>query len=270
MKLGIGSYTYTWSVGVPGREPPRPLTARMVLERATGLGVGVVQFCDNLSLARLDPSEREDALAFARERGIAIEVGTRGLERGDLLSHLALAVAARSPFVRVVIDSPGFRPGPAEAVAAIRAVLPRFEAAGVKVAIENHDRFPARVLAAMVEDLGTEKVGICLDTVNSLGCLEGPETVAGTLARYAVNLHLKDFTIARVPSGMGFVVEGCPAGKGRLDIPWLLAALKEAGRDPNAIIELWTPPAATIDETLLREEEWARESVRFLRGLIRE
>ena len=27
MKLGIGSYTYTWAVGVPGHTPPTPLSA---------------------------------------------------------------------------------------------------------------------------------------------------------------------------------------------------------------------------------------------------
>jgi hypothetical protein len=40
------------------------------------------------------------------------------------------------------------------------------------------------------------------------------------------------------------------------------------GRDPNAILELWTPPAGTQAETVAKEATWARESVDYLRRLI--
>ena len=75
----------------------------------------------------------------------------------------------------------------------------------------------------------------------------------------------------RIPSQMGFFVEGCPAGTGRLNIPWLLSELRN--RNPradqiSAVIELWTPAGATIDETLQREAAWAEASVRSLRSWI--
>jgi 3-oxoisoapionate decarboxylase len=270
VRLGVGSFTFTWAVGFPGAPSPRPLTALGLLEKAARLGVRVVQFCDNLSLTRLAPAELERFLEFARAGGISIQVGARGLDPGELLAHLEVAVRAGSPFVRLVIDAGDHRPSPAEAVAALRRILPRFERAGVKIAIENHDRFPAATLAGMVEDLGPDRAGICLDTVNSLGALQGPQAVLAALARYTVNLHLKDFTIERVASQMGFVVSGCPVGRGRLDVPGLLGALRAAGRDVDAIIELWTPPAGTPDDTLRREEEWAAESVRYLREFIGE
>jgi len=138
----------------------------------------------------------------------------------------------------------------------------------VRLAIENHDRFSARTLAEMVEQLGPEQVGICLDTVNSFGALEGPQAVVATLAPYALNLHLKDFTIRRVSSQMGFVVAGCPAGRGRLNVPWLLEQLRAAGRDVNAIIELWTPLGTSLEETTQQELAWAQESVAYLRQYI--
>jgi hypothetical protein len=53
-----------------------------------------------------------------------------------------------------------------------------------------------------------------------------------------------------------------------LDVPWLLDQLRAAGRDVNAILELWTPFGPTLDETLAREAAWAEESVRYLRQLI--
>jgi hypothetical protein len=67
---------------------------------------------------------------------------------------------------------------------------------------------------------------------------------------------------------MGFVVEGRPAGQGRLDVPWLLERLRAAGRDANAILEQWPPPEATTHQTIAKEKAWARQSVSYLRTLI--
>src|SRR4029434_5656635 len=114
---------------------------------------------------------------YARDLRIDIELGTRGLEPENLRAHLCLATRFRSPFVRLVIDSHGDEPADGEAVARLRPLVPEFARAGVKLAIENHDRFPVRVLEQMVQQLGVAHAGICLDTVNSLGSLEMPEEV---------------------------------------------------------------------------------------------
>jgi sugar phosphate isomerase/epimerase len=268
MRLGIGSYTYTWAIGVPGRMPASPLTARELLERAAALGVRVVQFCDNLPLTRLGPADLDEFEKYAREHRLAIEIGTRGMDPGNLLAHLALARRFGAPFLRLVVDSTGHEPTPEEVVESLHALLPQFRDAGVKLALENHDRFASRTLARIVDELGADEAGVCLDTVNSFGALEGPELVVGTLAPYTLNLHVKDFIIRRVSSQMGFIVEGCPAGRGRLNLPWLLEELRAAGRDPNAILELWTPFAHSLELTMAREEAWARESISRLRQLI--
>ncbi|MCK4374664.1 MAG: hypothetical protein KAX19_05015, partial [Candidatus Brocadiae bacterium] len=59
-----------------------------------------------------------------------------------------------------------------------------------------------------------------------------------------------------------------PAGQGQLDIPWLLVALRDQGRDPSAILELWTPPEEKLSATIAKEAEWAATSVECLRRLI--
>lgn len=112
------------------------------------------------------------------------------------------------------------------------------------------------------------KLGICLDTVNSFGALEGPDVVVRTLGPWTVNLHIKDFGVTRASHQMGFAIEGRPAGQGQLDVPWLLNTLRSLDRDVNAILELWTPPDPTLSETIAREGAWAAESVAYLRGLI--
>jgi 3-oxoisoapionate decarboxylase len=261
MKLGLSSYTYPWACGVPGSAPGRPLTGLDLGRLAVAHGVRVLQLCENVAL----PREEIDELA---RLGLEIEIGTRGLRDAHLGKAWRLAERFGSRLVRLVIDRDGHKPSPDEALALLRPWAERAAATGIALAIENHDRFGAATMARMCEALGSEQVGITLDTVNSFGALEGPAAVVATLAPHVLSLHVKDFIIRRVPSQMGFVIEGCPAGDGRLDIPWVISEMRAAGRDPNAIVELWTSPAETIQETMAREAEWAERSIGFLRTLI--
>ena len=268
MQLGIGSYTYAWAVGVRGYPPRQPLTAAGLLDKAAALGVGVVQICDNLPLDRLTLAELTALGRQAAALGLRIEVGTRGIADDRLDVYLQLARRFGSPICRLVFDTADHHPPMDEIVAALRAVMPDYERAGVVLAIENHDRFAAREFVRILERVGSAHVGICLDTVNSFGALEGPQVVVEALAPWTVSLHIKDFAIRRVDYSMGFVVEGTPAGQGRLDVPWLLEALARHGRDPNAIVELWTPPQGDVEATIALEDAWARESVQNLRRWI--
>ena len=268
MKLGISTYTYTWSIGVPGQMPAEPVSARALLQQAANLQVDVLQMADNLPLHALPPAELDEFVTRAEQLGIAVEVGTRGIAPDHLRAYLALAQRLHSPILRVVVDSPNHHPAPREVVEILSPLRPAFEAAGVVLAIENHDRFTSPTLAGIIEKLGREWTGVCLDTVNSFGALEGPETVVETLGPLTVNLHVKDFTIFRASHRMGFTIEGRPAGQGRLDLPWLLGRLRAFGRDPNAILELWTPPEATLPETIAKEQKWAELSIAYLQEAI--
>jgi sugar phosphate isomerase/epimerase len=230
----------------------------------------LVQVCDNLPLTGLSPAELDQFEARARASGIQIELGTLGLQPDNLRAYLALVRRFGGNLLRVVLDRRGDEPSADEAMRRLKAILPEFEAVGVRLAIENHDRFRSATLARMVEQLGRERVGICLDTVNSFGALEGPEVVVEQLGEYTLCLHVKDFTIRRVSHRMGFVLEGCPAGRGQLDVPWLLGKLAGTPQLFNAVLESWVPPGDSLDETISRERAWAEEGVRYLRGLIRD
>lgn len=270
MRLGIGSYTFAWAIGVPGRLPARPMDAFTLLAEAQRLGVRVAQYCDNLPLTRLTPLELERLSGEAAAGGIQIEVGTRGLDDGNLRSNLRLCERLSSPLLRVVVDIPGDEPSPDEVIARLQPLRAEFVDAGVRVAIENHDRFPSRALARIVCALGTDYAGICLDTVNSFGALEGPEAVVNLLGDLTLCLHVKDFTIRRVPHQMGFVVEGCAAGRGRLDVPWLLSELRTCPNSFNAILETWVSPDDSLQQTIACERAWADAGIRYLRTLIPE
>jgi sugar phosphate isomerase/epimerase len=270
MRLGISSFTYTWAIGVPGYPPARPMDALGLLDKAGALGVRLVQVADNLPLGDLSAAELAAFERRAATSGISIEVGTRGISHANLHTYLGLARRFNSPILRVVIDpmAADHHPEPDEVVSILKPIMPEFERAGVCLAIENHDRFKARALVGIIECIGSPCVGVCLDTVNSFGALEGPEVVLQALGPLVVNLHVKEFVVMRTSHKMGFSVEGRPAGQGQLDVPWLLQQLRDLGRDVNAILELWTPPAPDLADTIAREDTWAAESVRYLRTLI--
>jgi 3-oxoisoapionate decarboxylase len=173
----------------------------------------------------------------------------------------------KARLVRFVIDDVDYHPD-SRTVAALLDKAARFTDE-VVLGIENHDRFAAATLRTMVESAGSDRIGVCLDTANSLAAGEGLETVLRELAPLTVNLHLKDFHIARVPSLMGFTVEGRPAGSGFLNIPKLLEQLRPVGRCQTAILELWTPPEPRLEDTIRKEETWAVQSLEFLKPLFR-
>ena len=270
-RLGISSYTFVWAAGVPGYPPPpNPLTPLGLLDKAAKLGVRVVQVADNLPLDQLPEIELEPFLSRAQSLGLEIELGTRGIQAEHLRRHLQLATRLGARLLRVVTDTRTHRPSPSEVITTLAPLAPEFERTGVTLAIENHDRFKAATLREIVTQIGSQRVGICFDTANSFGCLEGPEQVLETLGPHIVNFHVKDVCVFRPPHHKGFIIEGRPAGQGQLDIPDLLKRLERFGVHPNVILELWPPPQATIDAAIDLEEAWAAESMRFMRKLVSE
>jgi sugar phosphate isomerase/epimerase len=269
MRLGLSSYTFVWGVGVPGYPSPQErLTVWTLLDRASTLGVNVLQIADNLPLHALSEGDLSRLRAEADRRGISLEVGTVGIDTNNLRRYLGIACRLGSPFLRTVIDTANDRPSPEEVVERLASMIPEFQAANIVLAFENHDRFKAATLRELVQRFGCANVGVCLDTANSLGCMEGPEFVVDTLAPWIVNLHIKDVCVFRPPHHKGFIVEGRPAGQGQLDIPGLLQRLKKQGVDPNAILELWPPPESEVNAAVVKESEWTRQSVAYLRQFI--
>ena len=269
MRLGISSYTYGWAVGTQGNRPADAPGAADLIARAAEFRVRVLQLCDNLPESTYtEPSVAELAAAAARA-GVSLELGTRGCAPDHLRRFCAISARLGSPILRVVLDAPDDHPTIDEAVRRLRAVAADCARLRVTIAVENHDRFRAAALARIVRESGPH-VGVCLDTVNSFGALEGPEVVVETLGPIVVNLHLKDFAVTRFPHLQGFTVEGRPAGRGMLDIPRLLSRLRDFGRDPSAILELWTPPEPDPRDTIRKEADWARTSVETVRQWIKD
>jgi 3-oxoisoapionate decarboxylase len=269
MQPGISSYTYTWAVGVPGSMPAVPLTAYGLTDKAARSGLKVVQIADNLPLENWPVIQLNDLINYASGKNVRIEMGGRGLTPEHTMKCLEAAAILQSPILRMVIDSAGFEPDLNTINRIIRELLPEFKSRKIRLAIENHDRLKAREFESIIQSAGSEWIGICLDSVNSMGAGEGFETVSEILLPYTINLHLKDFSIRRVSHKMGLIIEGTPAGKGMLNIRELVDKLSVKNSCNSAILELWTPPETSINDTVRKEEQWAAESITFLKNMFK-
>ncbi|UFH53697.1 sugar phosphate isomerase/epimerase [Spirosoma sp. KNUC1025] len=267
MQLGISTYTFGWAVGDPGNHcPPKPIDELTLLSRAEQLGVRLVQFGDNLPLHELSVGRLAALKQETGQRGIQLEVGARGLTDEHLSRYIELSVYLKSRLLRFVIDKGAYKPAIDAVIGILKNAVPSLEKMGITLGIENHDRLLAGEFAEIMERVGSLQIGICLDSVNSMGAGEGLADVVNTLAPYTVNLHLKDFGIRRLPHLMGFQIDGRPAGQGMLNIPWLVQQINPYGRCRTAILEQWVVPEPDLTDTITKEAAWAEESITYLKN----
>ena len=267
-RIGVGSWTFPWAIGtVREHRPERLMTAATLVRKARDLGVCTVQLGDNLPVDQISDEELRDLRAAAVECGIELEVGTRGTKPSHLLRYLEIARFLGAQLVRTMAAWPGATPSLAEVERGLREVLPQFAEAGVLIAMENYETYSTAELANLIRNVDHPNLGVCLDVSNSLGALESKDAILDALVPHTINLHVKDISVERLPYLMGFAFYGRPAGQGRIPFDEIFSRLVEAGRKPNAIVELWTPFTESLEQTLALEENWAKASVDYLSKL---
>ncbi len=267
MILGISSFAYGWSIGIQGNMPLQPFNEVDLVNKAISAGLHCVQIGDNLPLHLLPPHRIDALKTLVETNHIRLEIGARRLTAAHLNMYIELTAFFQSPLLRFVIDDDDYEPNQATIIETIRDSIPLLIKHNITLGIENHDRFKATELVAIMEAIGHERVGICLDCVNSLGAGEGLIWVSDVLVPYTVNLHIKDFVIKRLPHKMGFLVNGVPAGTGMTNIPMLLEKLSPYNRCDSAVLEQWLEPDINIEDTVRRENEWADKGIRYLTQL---
>jgi len=267
MKASLGTFALGWNATKPTHSRP-PLTPVDFVELAAKLGFLGAQFSDNLPLHELTDAERGQLRERADELGLFLEVGTRGLTEENLNSYTKIAQELGSPFLRMVIDGPGHHPNQQEIIKTISVALPRLEDADIVLAIENHDRFLAEELKEILLSCNSRQVGICLDTANSFGAGEDPNTVISALAPFTINLHCKDITLKRLDHQQGIIVRGTPFGDGQLPMKQIVEQLLNHAecRCASMTLEHWIEPepsnAATYDKAL----KWCQASSLAMRS----
>lgn len=261
--IGLGTYSFFWQ---HSSEAPEPLSLPSMLRRTRDLGVGVFQVCDYLPILGYSAAELRGLRALADELGITLELGTRGVQQEHLSTFLGLADVLGATVVRSMVNTAEHRPTMAEAEALLRASLPSYEAAGVTLALETYEQISSTDLVALVETVGSEHLGICLDPANSVAALELPRDVVVRTAPYVKNVHVKDFAFTRRGGWVGFTLEGAPLGTGLLDYDHLVSAVQPDARGINQIIEHWLPWQGSFEETSRLENLWNEQNIAYLRS----
>lgn len=152
-------------------------------------------------------------------------------ETGVRLAREAGATVARAVFTggrryEIFKTRDEFRAFHEEAKSTLAIVEPVLRKHRLKVAVENHKDHTADELVSLMRGIGSEWVGVLVDTGNNLALLEEPHAVVEALAPYALSVHLKDMAVQ--PHEDGFLLSEVPPGTGMLDLPRLIATLRKA------------------------------------------
>jgi sugar phosphate isomerase/epimerase len=262
-RIGLSSYAFFWQLSDQVSEP---LSIHDALRKAADLGVDLFQISDYAPMEDMDDADLTAVRATADELGITLELGTKGIQPGHLRKFLHIAGILGSDLLRTMFNVPGHAPTTAEAVSIFTEVLPEFEAAGVRIAIETYEQVPTERILDVVKTVNNPYLGICSDPANTVAALEMPLQVIDAVEPYVLNMHIKDFAFSRKQGWVGFTYSGAPLGEGLLDYDYMVQKIQPKQRNINQIIEHWLPWQDTEAETIRLENQWTEQSLNFLRS----
>jgi sugar phosphate isomerase/epimerase len=122
-----------------------------------------------------------------------------------------------------------------QALVRARLVL---EQQNVSLAVENHKDLRSDELVELIRGLRCPRIGVCVDTGNSIALLEAPQETALALAPLALTVHVKDMGVEEYREG--FRLAEVPLGAGFLDLPRLVSVLRKARPDIRLNLEMIT------------------------------
>jgi sugar phosphate isomerase/epimerase len=263
MRIGTTSFGFRYQLIDPEHAPE---LARLV-DQAAGLGLDVLQICENARPLDLADGQWDELLRHAAAAGVAIGLGCKTTRPEVFAAYLARAAALPDRRLRLVFEEESGTPRTRRQLDRfLAAVAPRLENVGVTLAIENHFDVPSAMLAEAACRYPPETIAFCVDTANSLRNFESPEAVMDLLGRRACCYHVKDFSV--VGCLLGFTVGGAPLGKGRLNLDALLQRIFERDPEPDLFIENWTPDTGDLAADIRQDAAWLEESLSFLRARI--
>lgn len=135
----------------------------------------------------------------------------------------------------------------------LRLAAPIVEKHRVRLAVENHkdQRIDERV--TLLQEFGSEFIGACVDTGNSIALLDDPYETVQALAPFAFSVHLKDQAVREYEEG--FLLGDIPLGQGCLDLRRMVTTLKQSQPELRMVLELITRDPLRVP--CLADHYWA-------------
>jgi sugar phosphate isomerase/epimerase len=290
MLLGLHTYSfYLHGIGQAWADfklPwPRQISTFELFDEAVRMGLDGLHLDDGV-LETLDPSYLQDVKAAAEARNLYLEynfsmdLGGMGIGiQHDLDEAIATAQALGSDIVKVSMDLTRPRPLAASRfhpqvkaqmtkfAAQLKTAAPAAEAAGVKIAVENHcDSFSEEILW-LLDLVNHPAVGACIDTVNALMVMEDPMRAIANLAPRAFTNHFRDDRIEL--QRYGFKLTGAAVGEGDIDMKGAYEIIKTKSKMRRINIETEMEiPLDNMERALGLEKETIERSIRYCRDVL--
>ena len=264
MAIGLSTYAFFWRIS---ERVEHPLTLREMLEahpRQRLLGVADLRLhAAGDALARGTVCSRSRP---PKSWGSELELGTRGISPEHLRRYLDFADQLDVTLVRSMVNTADHRPTEAEAIDLLAQTAPEYAERGVTLALETYEQVPSAQLVRIVEAVGSETLGICLDPANCVAGLELPTDVVAAyrsvreeLARQRLRLH---------PAGrLGRIhPDRMPPRRGTAGLRQRRAHRPTAANDINQIVEHWLPWQDDAATTCALETQWTQHNINYLRS----
>lgn len=261
--IGLSTYAFFWQIS---DRAPEPLGLEELFSRTRELGAQVFQICDYPPLQTYSDARLGDLKKSADDLGITLELGTKGIRPEHLANYLRMADLLGAKVIRSMVNAPDHRPTLSEAEVLLRASMPAYEASGVSLALETYEQLSSTDLVALVESVGSRRLGICLDPANCVANLEHPVAVIDRCAPYVANLHVKDFAFTRRGGWVGFTLEGVELGKGLLPYDYMIEKVDPEARGINQVVEHWLTWQEDYATTVRLENAWNAHNLARMRG----
>lgn len=268
LRIGLNPYGLAYAVGLQGAGTPRanpsPIGLEGFLVLARDVGAACVEihggWLDGMPPAALTRL-RDECAALKTTPIVSTALTHAPGETLDAVVSVSRSIGATmirlglSPVLEGSRAKWGSR-WPAFVAHAKETLIreaPRAAAAGVTIAIEDHQDFGSEELVALAEGAGPN-VGIVFDTGNPFAVGEDPVAFAKRAAHRIRHVHLKDYRAQFTDEGYRLV--RCAIGDGAVPFAELRAVL--SSQQPNALTASIEPGALEARHIRLFASDWWR------------
>jgi sugar phosphate isomerase/epimerase len=262
MGIAIASYGARWGARLGTAKHPKWKDALDVLGHcraigAGGLQIGVRDWAGDFAAKVRD---RRDAMGLYLEGQIVLPREEKDVERFD--RELSAAREAGITILRTAAgnrryedfdSAEGFARFKDRAWRSLTLCEPLLKRHGVVLAVENHKDWRVADLLEMLKRLGSERVGVTLDTGNSIALLEDPMEVVEALAPHALSIHIKDMAVREYEEG--FLLSEIPLGEGFLDLARIIDVCRRHNPKVRFNLEMITRDPLRVP--CMTEKYWA-------------
>jgi 3-oxoisoapionate decarboxylase len=184
-----------------------------------------------------------DTAGFERELQNAKAVGAVAVRSACLGSRRYETFSSLADWQKFVAQSHSW----------LQAALPILDRYKIPLGLENHKDWTADELVALMKKYSSEYLGVCLDFGNNISLLDEPTEVVERLAPYTVCTHVKNMGVE--PYGDGFLLSEVLLDKGFLDLPQMVATVRQARPKTRFSLEMITRDPLPVP--CLTDKYWA-------------